>query len=378
MNHTAVIKPPLKVLNLIQCLNLGGMEQSSYLLMKETQGRDISWQVQSLTPAGAGREILQGLNIPEQDNPYEGKFGYKSHLSLKGKIKSFSGDIILVTGPTLTGCLSLKSNPHKKILGIHFCHSQGIENLLRWKLFYKIFGKDYDAIIYHSPFILEEAKKIAPDLQQKFHLVEYSTQTCSLTPQDEKIAAREALKIPKDAFVIGNAGWLISRKRFDVFLRVCAQLNELNLNTFSLIAGDGPLRFELEELVTQLGISEKVKFLGWQKNLDSFYRSLDLLLFNSDSDAFGRTVMEAMGYGVPSVASVVEGGTDAVLIHKENGYLIPSHDIQKLTEYCLNLIQNKKIYAKFQLASIELVRNKFSTEKYIQNYLSVFQHVLKH
>jgi L-malate glycosyltransferase len=367
----------MKILNLIQCLNLGGMEQSSYLLMQETQGRDINWQVQSVTPAGSGQDILKSLNIPVQDNPYQGKFGYKSHLALRKKINSFSGDIILVTGPTLTGCLSLQNNSCKKVLGIHFCHSQGLGNYLRWKLFYQYFGKDYDAILYHSPFILEEAKKIAPELQHKFHLIEYSTQICSLTTQEEKRVAREALQIPQDAFIIGNAGWLITRKRFDVFLKVCGTLKDLNQKIFAVIAGDGSLRSELEELAAELGISEKVKFLGWQKDLDPFYRSLDLLLFNSESDAFGRTVMEAMGYGVPAVASVVEGGTDAVLIHQENGYLIQNHDIQRLADYCLKLMHDEQLYEKFRLSSLELVRNRFTTEKYIQNYLSVFHKVLQ-
>lgn len=367
----------MKILNLIQCLNLGGMEKAAYTLMSETQGKGINWQVQSVTPSGLGKQLITSLNIPVVDNSYNGKFGYQSHLALKQKIKQFSGDIILVTGSTLTGCLSIKGNSHKKILGIHFCHKFGNQNLLKWKLFYTYFGSDYDAIICHSPYLFKQAEQIAPQLRHKLRLIDNSTQIYSVTTEEQKVVARRVLGIPINAFVIGNAGWLIQRKRFDVFLEVCARLCRSNPHVFCLIAGDGPLRTELEGLASNLGIAEKVKFIGWQKDLDNFYRSLDLLLFNSNSDAFGRTVMEAMGYGIPVVASVLEGGTDSVLIHQKNGYLLQIHDITMLAEYCIKLMKDKELYKTFQLASIELIRQRFSNEIYIQNYLAVFNEVLR-
>jgi L-malate glycosyltransferase len=367
----------MKVLNLIQCLNLGGMEQSSYLLMKETQGQTIDWLVQSITPAGLGEQIASGFNIPVADSPYKGKFGYRSHFSLKRKIDDFSGDLILMTGPTLTGCSILKSNPHKKVLGIHFCHQSGALNLLKWKTFYAVFGDDYDAIAYYSPFSLKEAKEIAPQLQHKFHLVEYSVERCSATTEFERQSARESLGIQANAFVVGNAGWLIERKRFDVFLQICAQLHASTSNQLLfLIAGDGSLRNDLEALANKLGIAEKTRFLGWQKNLDVFYKSLDLLLFNSNSDAFGLTVLEAMGYGIPVVASVLEGGADTFLIHQENGYLLQEHRINQLAEYCLNMMQDKELYEKFRSRSLELVSDRFSTKKYVQRHLDIFHQVL--
>ena len=363
----------MKILNLIQCLNLGGMEQSSYILMKETQGKDIDWQVQSITPAGVGKEIISSLNIPVFDNLYKGKFGYKSHLSLKNKINNFSGDLILVTGPTLTGCFSLKSHPCKKVLAIHFCHGSELLNLLKWKLFYKIFQDDYQAIVYSSSYILEEAKRIAPSLQHKFYLIENSIERCSNTNDSERDIARKKIGIPANTFVIGNAGWLIERKRFDIFLEVCARLSRSKQNLLFLIAGDGPLRDELKELATKMKINDKIKWIGWQKDLSDFYKSLDLLLFNSNSDAFGRTILEAMGYGIPVVASVIEGGADAIINHGGNGFLIREHDIHKLTGFCLNLIENNNLYSQFKIQSLEKIKNQYSNENFIKKYLDLFQ-----
>lgn len=366
----------MKILNLIQCLNLGGMEQASYTLMKETQGQGINWCVQSITPAGIGKEILVDVNIPVFDNSYEGKFGYKSFFSLRNKVRNFSGDLILVTGPTLTGCLSVKTNPCKKVMAIHFCHKTDFLNLLKWKTFYNLVQNDYQLIIYHSPYILEEAKKIVPKLKHKFYLIENSTQRCSIATLSERDKARQNLNIPANAFVIGNAGWFIERKRFDILLEVCAKLSHCHQELLFLIAGDGPLNAQLKALSAKLGISDKVRWIGWQKDLSCFYQSLDLLLFNSDSDAFGRTILEAMGYGVPVVASVIEGGTDTVLVHQKNGYLIKEHNLYLLSKYCLELIKNKNIYKKFQSSSLEIVKARFTTEVFIQKYTKIFSQVL--
>jgi L-malate glycosyltransferase len=366
----------MKILNLIQCLNLGGMEKATYNLISETY-KNIDWYIQSITPAGDGKSLFANLNIPVEDNSYNGKLGYKSHFLLRQKVHKFSGNIILVTGPTLTGCLSIKGKKERKILAIHFCHKYGNQNPLRWKLFYKYLGNDYDAIICHSPYLLEQTQELAPHLKHKLHLIENSTHLESLTSNEYKQAARQALGIPIDSFVIGNAGWLIERKRFDIFLQVCATVYKSNSNIYCLIAGDGQLRQELEELANTLGVSNRVKFLGWQKDIKTFYQAIDLLLFNSNSDAFGRTVMEAMGYGIPVVASVLEGGTDSVLIHQQNGFLIPKHDIHQLAEYCLKLMNDKHLYQKFQMASIDTISKRFNNKLYVQKYLEVFHQVLK-
>jgi glycosyltransferase involved in cell wall biosynthesis len=367
----------MKILNLIQCLNLGGMEQASYILMQETHKKNIDWQIQSVTPAGVGKEIIAKSEISISDNSYDGKFGYKSHLALRKKISNFSGDIILVTGPTLTGCWSVKSHPCKKVLSIHFCHKSGLINHLKWKTFYNYFHNDYNAIIYHSPYILEEAKRIAPHIQDKFHLIENSVSRINTTTLNERKIARQYLNIPTNAFVIGNAGWLIERKQFDIFLKVCSKLCKFNKDLIFVIAGDGPLRQDLEALAVKWEISDKIKWIGWQKDLNNFYQSLDLLLFNSNSDALGRTILEAMGYGVPVVASVLEGGTDSIIIHKKNGYLIQEHNIDLLIKYCLELMNNENIYQLFQKQSLEMLKTRFSNELFVQRHLDVFNTVVQ-
>jgi len=114
----------------------------------------------------------------------------------------------------------------------------------------------------------------------------------------ERDSARRRFGLPKDAFVVGNAGWLIARKRWDVFLRVACEVSRRTSDAHFVIAGDGPDRSRLEALAKKLGIESKVTWLGWQSNTAQVYSSLDVVLFNSDWDALGRTPIEAVVHGV--------------------------------------------------------------------------------
>jgi glycosyltransferase involved in cell wall biosynthesis len=137
------------------------------------------------------------------------------------------------------------------------------------------------------------------------------------------------LGIPENAFVIGNAGWLIHRKRFDVLLGVLARLQERQ-SLICVIAGDGPLRADLEALSSELGVSEQVIWLGWRKDLRDFYLALDVLVFNSDWDALGRTPIEALALGTPVVASVQNGGLAEVISDERYGFLTDQHNLEWL------------------------------------------------
>jgi glycosyltransferase involved in cell wall biosynthesis len=140
---------------------------------------------------------------------------------------------------------------------------------------------------------------------------------------------------------VGNAGWLIPRKRFDVFLRVAQGIAREEPSTLFLIAGDGPEKIRLEALAKDLGIAERIRWLGWQRELESFYACLDLLVFNSDWDAMGLTPLEALSAGVPVVASVANGGLPEIL-DRSYGLVLREHDIERLTRESLGMLRNRE------------------------------------
>jgi glycosyltransferase involved in cell wall biosynthesis len=227
----------------------------------------------------------------------------------------------------------------RRLLAIHFHHT-GVKPLWQWRLIYRVAYRRFGTITFPSDFVRAEAQMIYPKIASLSHTVRNPLQIPEIPSAEEREQARCALGIPKGALVVGNAGWLIPRKRFDIFLQVAEKIGEKVPNAFFIIAGDGPERSRLEALAERLGIKRRVKWLGWQSDLGRFYRSIDVMVFNSDWDAMGLSPLESMAFGIPVVASVVNGGLAEIIDKPEVGYLFKEHNVESLAAVAAMLLQN--------------------------------------
>lgn len=124
-----------------------------------------------------------------------------------------------------------------------------------------------------------------------------------------------------------------------MFLRTVAIVRKSFPDAVFTIAGDGPGRGALQDLAAELGIDGAVRFLGWQGDLSDFYATLDVMLFNSDVDALGRTPIAAAALGVPVVASVLKGGLTEVLRSPDEAIILDAHDVERLAVEVVGLIR---------------------------------------
>ena len=322
----------MHILNICQCTNLGGMEQASLHLMKGLQKRGHSFEVLSLNSLGALKPLLDEAKILAQGLPYRGRGGWRSYGRVRAKLRAIRAGATLMTGPHLLTMLAMsKHSPGPRVLGVHF-HHRGVKPDWQWRLIYRLACRRFEAIVFPSEFIRQEAEEIYPPLRRRSHIVRYPVILPSLPDPAQRPAARRLLGLPLEAPVVGNAGWLIPRKRWDIFLATAAEIAARQPATHFVIAGDGPLRGELQNMAKGLGLQDRITWLGWRDQLDTFYQSLDALLFNSDWDAMGLTALEAMSYGVPVAASVQQGGLREVITDDRFGLLLPTHDVTTLAD----------------------------------------------
>ncbi len=364
----------MNLLILIQCLNLGGMEQATRHLVRGLQERNVKIEVNSVTPAGDGRALFEEMGTPVKDYPYRGKFGWKTHHTLRKALRSVRTEIVLIAGATLTGCLAARRiDCREMFLVVHYHHYERSWDHWKWWLFYKIFGKDYKNIIFPTKFLKNEAEAIAPQLTDRMVVIPYPIRRMSHPSADEKATAKEKLGIPAGAVVVGNAGWLIPRKRFDVFLSVASRLQKEIPNCYFVIAGDGPLKSSLMKQAETLGLTHRVRFLGWQKSLAIFYSALDLLIFNTDADNGPMTPTEAMSYGVPVVASSVYGGTNEIVIDGETGYLLRDHDVEKLSRRAMDILRDGGLRNRMTRQAYKKLRQRNGIEAVVDQYMALFE-----
>jgi len=226
----------------------------------------------------------------------------------------------------------------RRVLAMHFHHT-GVKPVWQWRLIYRVALRRFRAITFPSDFVRREAERMYPPVAKLARTIRNPLPLPDLATSSDRRAARLAIGLPAGAPVIGNAGWLIQRKRFDVFLHVAALVHAAMPEAEFLIAGNGPQRTELVALADRLGVGSKVHWLGWQEDLTHFYRSLDVLVFNSDWDAFPTTPLEAMAHGLPVVASLVNGGLEEVMGRNGDvGFLLPTHDVDRLARMVMDLL----------------------------------------
>lgn len=113
-------------------------------------------------------------------------------------------------------------------------------------------------------------------------------------------AARAALGLPRDAYVIAWAGRLDPVKRVPFLLDIAERLAG---NARCVLAGDGPLRETLRAQSAQRGLGERVRFLGWQNSLDPLLSAADAFCLPSLTEGLPNVVLQAMAAGVPVVAT---------------------------------------------------------------------------
>jgi len=128
---------------------------------------------------------------------------------------------------------------------------------------------------------------------------------------------------PEGPLRLGFAGRLVDKKGVPLLLRAAKRLDERGLDFTLAIAGDGPAREPLRELTRDLGLSERVRFLGQVRDMPKFYRSIELLVMPSLQEPFGLTALEAAAHGVPAVVTRVDGLAGTV-VDGETGFSLPA------------------------------------------------------
>src|SRR5438105_2984442 len=149
-------------LNLIQCTELGGMEQSSLRIMAGLQARGHTCAVVSTNPVGRLGPLLEKHGIPAEGVPFRGRAGWRSHLRLRVAVRRGPADAVLMTGPTLTGMLALpRAGRPRQVLNVQYHHG-GEKHPWSWRALYTLALTRFSAIAFVSDFIRAEAGALCP------------------------------------------------------------------------------------------------------------------------------------------------------------------------------------------------------------------------
>jgi glycosyltransferase involved in cell wall biosynthesis len=140
-----------------------------------------------------------------------------------------------------------------------------------------------------------------------------------------------------------NIGRFTTDKRqlllISIWSRIIKSTPELN-DWVLLLVGQGELKNEIENLVNDLSISENVKILSPQKNIQDLYTQASIFALTSSSEGFGMVLLEALSFGLPAISFDCPAGPKDIIVNGKDGFLIQNDNIilyeSKLRELMLN------------------------------------------
>jgi len=175
--------------------------------------------------------------------------------------------------------------------------------------------------------------------------------------------------------VVGLVARLQPEKDVPTFLRCAARLASRLPGVTFRIAGDGPLRRELEGLARELGIGARVRFLGVVKEMETFYEEIDVLASSSLSEGTPLAIAEAMGAGIPVVATAVGGIPDQIEDGRE-GLLVEPGDAHALAARIEWLVKSQFDTRRIAQAAYRRAAREFSLEAMASKTDAVYQEVV--
>lgn len=171
-----------------------------------------------------------------------------------------------------------------------------------------------------------------------------------------------------------SVGRVVHQKGFDLAMHALSGLKDLEWEWH--VAGDGPQMSFLTSLASDLGIADRVHFLGWQSRtqLSEQYRWANLFLFPSRHEGMPNAVLEAMASGLPVIASRIAGNEELVM-DGVTGLLVPAESIAALRGALQNMISDAPLRARMGQASRERVERYFSWENVARQYVHLLEKV---
>jgi glycosyltransferase involved in cell wall biosynthesis len=162
--------------------------------------------------------------------------------------------------------------------------------------------------------------------------------------------------------LIGIVGRIAPIKNHRLFFDAMVQVLAEHATAHVVVVGDGDLCPEMERYVREMGIADRVSFLGWRHDLPQIYTDLDVLVISSNNEGTPVSAIEAMAAGRPVVATRV-GGLPDVISDGETGYLVAPGNVEQLASAVKRVLSDGETTDRLRRNARESVKGKFAVER---------------
>jgi glycosyltransferase involved in cell wall biosynthesis len=194
-------------------------------------------------------------------------------------------------------------------------------------------------------------------------------------PKRSTVEVRSEMNADDDTFVIGTMAHLSEKKGYrELFAAMPAVLAKFPKTQF-WIAGQGPLRDELQQFAEDRKIARQVRFLGFRRDAADLMNAIDLFALPSHREPCALVYIEAALRAKPIVACRA-GGAPESIADGETGLLVPPRDANSLAEAILTLADHRNWSRRMGLAGRERALDVFSWDRFIATLEGVYEQML--
>ena len=226
---------------------------------------------------------------------------------------------------------------------------------------------DADALVAVSNGLRSYAKETAPDLP--IQVIPNAIDLSAFTPPVQRETDG-----PVRLLYVGRFNTF---KNVETLVEAVRRLSQMDVGDFELnLVGEGEQRPVVERMVSELGLTRRVHFVGWvaRDRIADHYRSADIFVTAPTWEGMPNTVLEAMACGLPIVGTQASGLRELVR-DGLNGYLVPIKDPNALAQALARLVDNGYERRRMGRQSRKLAEREFAWEYIAEQYVKVYEEV---
>ena len=312
-------------------------------------------------PERAGETKIEWIKYP-----FAGNYDWGTMRAIRRDLKRLAIDVVLPTKQReyFLGGLAAWNFARPKVVA-----RLGIDRPVRKFRNRIAFTRLFDGVIVNSQRIAEVLAECRGFDSAKCKVIHNGIELPELDPT-ARAWMRSELELDESAFVILGVGRLTEQKGFDLAIRALASVPAALL----LLAGEGEQR-ALRALAGDVGVADRVRFLGFRKDVPALLQAADLFWLTSRSEGMANVLLEAMAGGRPACAFAISGVSE-LIEDGIQGKIVPFGDLHSLAEATNQLIVEPNRRLEMGRAARERVAENFSpgrmideTERYLASFL---------
>jgi len=306
--------------------------------------------------------------------PFKPK-NFSAYKHLKQIVRDGNFDLIRCHQPVggVMGRLAAKSCGVPVIYiahGFHFYRGAPLK-LKMYKYIERHFSKNIDAIGVYNAEDYAAAQKFKAKRKYLMLGSGYDPTKNTDYPFDAD-ALRNEIGIAPDDYIVLNIGECIKRKNQKMLIQMFRNIDNEKIKL--VICGGGQLLDKYRKLVKKLGLENRVKMLGYRKDVRNILKISDVLVFPTFQEGLPMSVMEAMHQGIPIIASNIRGTND-LINDGVNGILVSVSDKSGYIAAIKKLHENPELAKQFATQSQHDVQKRYIGEV-LKQYEKIYHDVL--